>query len=908
MSDDLREWPRVLAEEVRQLYEQSGPLTAAEIAQLESATVELDEIQGILSRLQPGQTCAHTALCLSGGGIRSSSFALGVLQGLAEAGHLEKFRYLSTVSGGGYAGGWLSAWIHHCGGAGSVSHVAKQLGSGGMVPAPLARLRASTNFLTPRLGVLSADWWAVVALFARNLLLNWLILLPLAFGALLIPQAVYQVWSRNQPDSSVDFPTGAVWGLVALFAGLCAQLANRPSWGLRAWPGRWVALGIVGPQLIAAFLLASFAMSEPPPHILSLVPIAACGVFILSWLSVGAAWLLAGGKGAAVPLARSAPRGSAARDFIFWSLCGALFAAGLWGLARVSQWDSLDLLPHPDPLDAWRSLAFGLPAVLLLRTLCDMLFTGLISSDRVIEDDREWSGRFNGCLGIAAAVWTVVMTASLAGGPLLVSLATLVTGNGAPEHLSGKTAVVGGVAGAISALLSWSSKTFGLVHEGESKLREKVSADSLLIVVSLIFIVIAMILLGVTVEAVLAAADADDLSVAGYLTFSLLRTPFDWLDDKRLALAFGLMVVCIGVALIASLAININRFNQQGIYRNRLIRGFLGPTRSPRHPNPFTGFDERDNIAMADLWTAGREPRLFPIVNMTLNLAATTNPAWMERKAGAFAATPLRVGADLLGYRATRDYAGPNGITLGMAMAISGAAVSPNQGYHSSAAVALLMTLFNVRLGAWLGNPRNAKASRRMGPLYAALPLLREAFLQTREDSGTVYLSDGGHFENLGLYEAVRRRCRLILVSDAGCDPDMQFADLGNAIRKIFIDFGIEISFPAGAPAMPTRPEKDGVAPAPAAGKYWAVAEIRYPDPHLQGKPGTLIYLKPAYYGDEPPDIRAFALVNKQFPHDTTLNQWFTESQFESYRHLGRHCVREMMADPAISAIFKNMV
>ena len=128
-------------------------------------------------------------------------------------------------------------------------------------------------------------------------------------------------------------------------------------------------------------------------------------------------------------------------------------------------------------------------------------------------------------------------------------------------------------------------------------------------------------------------------------------------------------------------------------------------------------------------------------------------------------------------------------------MAISGAAASPNMGYHSSPSITLLLALFNVRLGWWLGNPgkEGDKTYTQEGPDRAIVPLVEETFGLTTDTRPWVYLSDGGHFENLGLYEMVRRRCRLILAIDAGCDPDFAFEDLGNAVRKIYIDLGIRI-------------------------------------------------------------------------------------------------------------------
>jgi len=135
----------------------------------------------------------RSALCLSGGGIRSAAFALGVIQYLARTGLLEKFHYLSTVSGGGYIGSWLSAWIAR---EGAYAGIRSSLG-GRDAPdneAPsIRRIRENSNFLTPRIGALSADTWAALAILIRNLLLNWLILIPLIGAVALAPKIAASV-------------------------------------------------------------------------------------------------------------------------------------------------------------------------------------------------------------------------------------------------------------------------------------------------------------------------------------------------------------------------------------------------------------------------------------------------------------------------------------------------------------------------------------------------------------------------------------------------------------------------------------------------------------------------------------------------------------------------------------------
>jgi len=227
-------------------------------------------------------------------------------------------------------------------------------------------------------------------------------------------------------------------------------------------------------------------------------------------------------------------------------------------------------------------------------------------------------------------------------------------------------------------------------------------------------------------------------------------------------------------------------------------------------------------------------------------------------------------------------------------MAISGAAASPSMGYHSSAGVTFLMGLFNVRLGWWLGNPGEEGVDTYTddGPRKAAVPFVKELFGLTTDDQPYVYLSDGGHFENLGLYEMVRRRCRFILVSDAGCDPMFALEDLGNAVRKISLDLGVEIRF-QGLEKLKPRPT-DGT-DIGADQPYHAVGEIDYPAADKGGLKGTIIYIKAGFHGVESAGVQSYAKAHKDFPHETTADQWFSESQFESYRALGFEIADDLM-------------
>jgi len=334
--------------------------------------------------------------------------------------------------------------------------------------------------------------------------------------------------------------------------------------------------------------------------------------------------------------------------------------------------------------------------------------------------------------------------------------------------------------------------------------------------------------------------------------------------------------------------VNVNQFSLHAMYNARLTRAYLGASRTGRgrQPHWFTGFDRKDKV---DMWELGQgtKRKLFHVVNIALNLVSGKELAWQERKAQSFTVSPLHTGSWGLGYRPSQYYDG--GIGLGNAITISGAAASPNMGYHSSPLVAILMTLFNVRLGWWAGNPgpKGEKSWFRKGPRHAALPLLAEAFGYTTSDFRVVNLSDGGHFENLGLYEMILRRCQRIVVIDAGRDNDFIFEDLGNAIRKIRIDFGIRIEIVTTF----LEPNEKGMHLA-----RCVIGKIHYGEVDTGAPIGKLIYIKPLLLKDEPVDVRNYAAAHPGFPHETTNDQWFSESQLESYRMLACHTMEEILS------------
>ena len=820
----------------------------------------------------------RAALCFSGGGIRSATFGLGILQGLARCGLLDHFHYLSTVSGGGYIGAWLSGWIHRA--DGGLTSVAAQLAQPrdnsrpNPEPVEIQNLRSYSNYLSPHLGVLSADTWTLFATYIRNLLLTSLVMIPLLAAGLTVPWFYEAVLMRNP----IPYTSVPLWiGVAGVAMGVAYMGINLPCGGNKRGSQRSFLIFCLLPLLVAAFSMTTYwawfvaygrttpewsFLGLTPPH--QVVPFIYLGVLmhLISWVT---------------SLLRA--HGFRPKEFIAVVVSGAIGGCLLWlGAVKI----------FPQPLAVAELYGvFAVPLFLALFFLAVLTFAG-ISSRWTNDEDREWWGRAAGWL-LAVVVGWMLISGLVIFGPLLLS-----------RTISLLSA--GGVAGLITILAGRS----GLLPPNADK---SAKAGPMALILSKAVTIAAFVFIAVLMILITRAMTWMMMQIGDQLHFSwnldavshvvgakvqylnvLLYTPI-----SVLAL-FALGLLGFGVAM--AYTIDPNLFSLHAVYRDRLIRAYLGASNKQRDPNPFTGFDQNDNIRMHELWLEKKfRGRLLPIVNIALNLVGGSKLAWQERKAESFTASPLHCGSYELGYRKTnalpgKRYGGQQGISLGTATTISGAAASPNMGHHSSPLVTFVLTLLNVRLGAWLGNPGQAgEATFHLGyPNFSVGPIIAEAFGLTNDNSPYVYLSDGGHFENLGLYEMVLRRCHYIVVSDAAEDPKCSFADLGEAVRKIRIDFGIPIEF--DHMGIYSRTEI-GVLKDP--GHNCAIGRIRYSSVDGPTAPdGIIVYIKPACYGDEPRDIYEYFKRNETFPHESTADQFFSESQFESYRMLGAHTMEKL--------------
>ena len=887
-------------------------------------------------------------ICFSGGGIRSATFNLGVLQGLAKLRILNHFDYLSSVSGGGYIHEWFAAWIKR------EEHEQKKraeaakppqkyvLGSGfrevenRLVPLPSSKdypahpepirwLRRYSNYLTPQKGLFTGDTWVAVAIWARNTLLNQLILISGLFFLLLFPHLIRRALDRLSPDSS----TIASVVLVLIAVGTIASELYREYGRIKFLdehpaaqqepevPRRWggektVQAFVVLPLLLAGLLHLNFAISSPKSGIPWYQNPEYIVIFALLWLLVAAAAVagssvkayailhgLKSGKDTVknkngkywirlwnrtITTARigiSGVGGLVIMNAAFSALAGTLFFMGVRAILQRNQpwWTSTSF----SGAEEWRfSLTFGPPLMLAVPFFTIVIGAGLVGRD-FPDWLREWLARVRAWALLVGFGWSLFFGIALLGTSLVHWLTM-------PAKLSAAIAWVGTTAG--SVLAGKSNKTGGKPAEGGSR---NPPLDWLASIGAYVFILGLLLLLSLAVERSLAYCTP--YTARGWTL--LILTPFV-------------------VFVLFGWRVDVNNFSMNPFYRNRLTRCYLGASNRHRAPNPLTGFDDRDTRGMqiSRLTPAEGYSGPFPLVCTAINLSFGADLAWQERKAASFAFAPLHSGyhvgwtagkpgkaLNCCGFVPTSTYAFPEGgINLATAVAISGAAASPNMGYHTDPATAFLMTMFNVRLGWWIFNPRRTERNDWASPRFAPLELTKELLGMVDDTSKFVYLSDGGHFENMGLYELVRRRCYRIVICDAEQDENYFFEGIANAIRKCRIDFGAEITLDLGKLRLV---ELTGNCQS-----HWAEGTIRYPETP-EGKEGKILYIKSSLTGAgkytiakdkdvdlpaEPVDIINYKFTHQHFPHDTTANQWFTESQFESYRRLGCHVIAEVDA------------
>lgn len=936
------------------------------------------------------------ALCFSGGGIRSATFGLGIVQGLAKHGLLEKFDYLSTVSGGGYLGSWLSAWIlrerlsavsgikpkpdndssqdHGLESADlierssplekkrkfdindtpfalGVKKVQEKInctpieGTEEPTPEPqqLRHLREYSNYMSPKVGLLSADTWSLIGIYLRNLFLNLTIFVPLILTVLLVPRLIYSLFRWNQITEltrlGVVVASLVLGGLALSFVlSKLPSRNNRELGTINNTDGWVVAVGVLPMLFMAMALSAVWAamlvtgdMQIPYLGFIDGLNIPEIDK-TLSQFILGSTTVCVLGY-----LIFAVKRRFSGVSLDLHTLFATVVSMIVWA---VLLWLALPRVFDPETLAASMKsgtdnpyyyllyVCFSVPVFLVIFLVAGTVFVGL-SSGKATDEDREWLARYGAWILIVCGVW-IILNSLVLFGPIgleaLVSLPWTFQEGWKPLIVS----VVGIVSGVVSLFGGFSSK--GLVRNEPIKSNTSkilAFAPKIAAVVFLGFIFVGL----AYATAFLFRSSALIFSNNGLPGLLPLpdgsMTQLNVLAGTSVPFLFFWAALLSLIGVVMACFVNVNKFSLHGAYRDRLVRAFLGASNNFRKSNTFTGFDDADNFQLHRL--KGQKP--FHVINATLNLISGKNLAWQNRKAASFTMTPLHSGSWTLGYRNTNEYCrnkklGPcsslntcnrpnkdclsatekdcqlpgKAIRLGTAMAISGAAANPNMGYYSSAVVTFLMSLFNIRLGWWLGNTGEIGGRKdfwqdqyfsKSSPSVAILPLINETLGRTDENKRYINVTDGGHFENLALYEMVLRRSRIILLSDGAADADFKFGEISNAIQKCKVDLGVDIKFLGGINIYGRNAPEEGDRKK----LRFSIAEIIYPERGENDEPlkGHLLYVRPAYYGTESTDIRHYAEANLSFPHQSTGDQMYDEKQFEVYRSLGFLTVDEVL-------------
>lgn len=802
--------------------------------------------------------------CLSGGGIRSASFCLGALQALDQYGLIKKLDYLSTVSGGGYAGSSLAASM---GGRAEEFPFTSSRGKGEDVrdsPA-VSHIRDSGRFLAP--GGLP-DWLTSVAIALRGLMVNALLslalLLSVAIALIAFNPTVDDLGKSFVWDTLAFWLPGQVGGggwkdsvrpylddpfLLTKISGLLLGLA-LVGWALRRSYievfDRFAIRRLFEPSspwaIATRAILISFCLAlliEVQPKIVAFV------VHVLDAQSTGRTGLLtAWGAIASIIGATAALRGLLA-SWIQKALGSPTFGARVRAaLAKLAF------------------LAAGLALPLLIYGVFLALVIGGVRGAYAAEDSALFSllaGSAYLIPALLAAIYIFILSRSL-----VVQLRH----SGVMERSNPLVAAVRSIWNAPNG------RTYVF------------SAIGWLVLLTLALI----------------ATRADLYGPYGPALFDSNALP-EW---KVLA---TYLLVFIFVTLIgASFTENANGLHR--LYRDRLKQAFQLHGKE----------GEATSLGLHEL--TGNAPYL--LINGTLNVRRSgdrfanrsagdettrADPAKRGRNAEFFLFSRHFVGSNLTGYLDSKRFmeADPQ-LDLATATAISGAAVSSSMGRFNLGLLSPTLALLNLRLGFWMINPRYlqqqyqkksgdnpVKDTRRWDEILRFY-LLHEAFGLLRADSPKIYVTDGGHIENLGLYQLLRRRCKLIIVIDGEADAGMNFQAFSDAQRFARIDDGVRISIdwqPMRDGALKRQAQLAGREPAgpPADFKHFASGKITYEN----GDVGQIIYIKACATGDEPDYVLDYERRFPLFPHESTGDQFFSEEQMEAYRALGFHAMQRTL-------------
>ena len=538
-------------------------------------------------------------LAFSGGGIRSATFNLGVLQGLQEFDLLRQIDYLSTVSGGGFIGSWLAANVHR------TAHWLARLTNW---EDSITHLRRYSNYLSPQTGILSADTWTMIAIWIRNAFLvqltavTWLSVLLIAALAL---QPVFQLAGAWTDGSRAI--AGLMMGLLLAFL-LYNLEVGRDSAGKGA-KAKWIQLIAVLPAWIAAFCTAGLLWDDARniaattnletltysriflsayARWYGLLACVAIGLFIIAFATISRSswrdlWKALLHPKTCSLLDRAVESTGSAANAVWITVLSVLalylqLCAVVWLFLKWSD----------DPVSfAWVAFVAGPPLVLAANTLSVVLFIGFCGRGSQ-EWIREWWTRFGTWLGIYGVGYLAITLTAVFGPLWILSLFAAHTKIAWGSLATFIATVVGGL------FSGNSSKT-----NGDSAKSRAPWLEWLAKLAGFLFIVGGALAVSTALYALL-------VNLAAYEAVS---KEFYWCAlNEMTAINYSIVLLTLMAALalgaIFSWAFEINIFGLNQFYGNRLTRCYLGASRwAPKlaSPQPFTGFDERDDMELGDL-------------------------------------------------------------------------------------------------------------------------------------------------------------------------------------------------------------------------------------------------------------------------------------------------------------------
>ena len=769
-------------------------------------------------------------LALSGGGIRSATFNLGLLQALDEQGAFPKVDYLSTVSGGGYIGSSLTYNVHRDGY--NIKNNDFPFERGNTV---VRWIRQHASYLTPGAGL---NYWALIAAVLRGILINLTIIIPTLFVIMLIlKQGVLFDWANNSWAAGYVMLAAFIFMYFLRIIFLKRYKKNEDSDKLDSLFCVFVLLFDF--SLITHLVQAISNKTSENSYFLYFWPVPIAAISVLSALIFF--------------MKKHESTGIRINDRF------------VKVLITVSTW--LPTIPIVIIVNKFLSstsyqcssgfrLIFLIACVILSRLMLANLYYALLS---FVYTDRKKITQFSIQYG-DYLLWGLLLL--LFGSiPMLhdfIFLPVVKEGFDSIKAYS-NTLTITSIAGLLSTAIGW-------FMDGKKELPSQLS-------------IISGVLLKTGIPLLLFSGLVWSYHLLPFGQFSLF-------SDKPLSLIAITAVFVIWLALVVST--DINHVSMHRFYRNRLVEAFFRRMFTKKIVN--ADLDESDpflkDINIEDTGAP------YPLINANIVTVGSSEPKLANRGGDSFIFSPKYIGSCATGWEKT------NGThyrrkTLGTAMAISGAAVDPNTGETKSWPLRVLMGILNVRLGYWLVRP-NALEMGHLKKLWQEswLTLINlEMFGFPKEDWQYIRLSDGGHFENLGLYELVRRQCKTIVVSDAGADPDWIFSDLSRAIQRVRVDFEADIVVDLEK-VKPNKETKRSECP-------FVTGTINYQD----GTKGDLIYIKTTLFSGLPEDVLGYSRQNEKFPDEPTKNQFYTEEQFEAYRILGYHAGIEIIKNKTALAM-----